>query len=535
MMLKAIQFLKNIFSKPYSISPKVILGHKYLKKNHDIEIIRRLKHRITITPIDDTRDYIFTKQFLLHINKNHEIILRQFLISRLLDLSFEKAILKYFGSKKSSFLYPLPKIWQNLLTDEGIKVSRFSSLYFFCYSLAWFFYGIFYSLELFFFALKESLFLKSRITGNYSFFYKLNQLNFSSDENSSIISEFISKKLVSPNDTLLHDYKFSENRQHHSSHSSYLKYIFISNISSISLIPILFKIFWISFIAFLLLITGRKYPMLMVHAEIEGIFADYSFRKARPDYIFFHNINYAYKPLWVVIAEHYGACSTLYYYSSNIFSFDNFYHAGMQTMNWQQIYTWSNDQKTYLDNATLNSCVTRIVGPIKFFYNDPSTDLVLDGNNKKLLVGIFDVQPQRNTALTSLGFENNYYSYNTSKKFIADIVKIFEGHPVDIIFKRKRDTRLADPRYVNFIKKLSKQKNFIEVNPSIDPEDIIQTVDLVISMPHTSTALIGIKNKKPSMFYDSTGRLSDSPYNDVEIISSTKSLEDWVNKVIDSK
>ena len=105
----------------------------------------------------------------------------------------------------------------------------------------------------------------------------------------------------------------------------------------------------------------------------------------------------------------------------------------------------------------------------------------------------------------------------------------------NLIIKRKRESILADRRYLNLIKAYSSDNSLIEADTIHAPEDLILYSDIVISMPYTSTALIAQSQKKPSVFYDSTGMLFDSPYNDLPIISSIKSLEDWVNKVIDSK
>ena len=86
----------------------------------------------------------------------------------------------------------------------------------------------------------------------------------------------------------------------------------------------------------------------------------------------------------------------------------------------------------------------------------------------------------------------------------------------------------SNKRYLNLIKNNSLASKIIEADPLHAPEDLIPYADLVISMPYTSTALVARHLKKPSVFYDATGRLTDSLYNDVEIISSQSSLESWM-------
>jgi len=525
-MTKVIRQIKNYFFPPFSSKKNIIQGHKKLKKNKKEKLIRSLKNDLSTLKVIETssKSSIF------------ELQIRQFLISRLLGISFERALLGYVGSGRKFFLYPLPKPWRSKFYDYNISISPFSGLYYYSYCISWFIYGLVSTLGLFAESLKNSYINPVKKHNHFSFFVNLNDLNFASYQNQSLINNFIDEGFFRDNEIIFHDNKSSIKHTYNGHQIDPLRFPFLLQLSFFDHVEIFLKLSILLFNSVVTAFFGKTQNLLMFKFLSEEIFAEKSFQKKCPNFIFFHNTDYCFKPLWVYSAEKYGSISILYYYSSNIISFDNFDHVGIATMNWKKILVWSNGQKKYLEKALNRNTSFEIRPPIKFFYHKTRKDprSYFDKNKKNIL--IFDVQPHRLLALTTLGFENDYYSYQNSKKFINDIVALKnQNNNFNLIIKRKRESILADRRYLNLIKAYSSDNSLIEADTIHAPEDLILYSDIVISMPYTSTGLIAQSQKKPSVFYDSTGMLFDSPYNDLPIISSIKSLEDWVNKVIDSK
>ena len=104
-----------------------------------------------------------------------------------------------------------------------------------------------------------------------------------------------------------------------------------------------------------------------------------------------------------------------------------------------------------------------------------------------------------------------------------------------MLWKRKRTLgAMAHPRYRYFSERLSEQEHVVLVDPDISAFRVIESSYAVISMPFTSTALIARALGKPSIYYDSTGRLQrdDRAAHGIEIISGPEELKDWLSKVL---
>ena len=522
-MKKLLRYFKDSFYPPYSHNANVVRGHKKLKKQKKEKFIKQIKDDLSNAKVLPTNDK----------SSIFEIQIKQFLISRLLGISFEKAILSHIGSKKP-FLYPLPKMWRLKLKNYDISVSFFSGIYFTLFCFAWFIFGLLSSFLLFYESAKNSLISSKNIHQSFSFFSNLYDINFANHKKKSLINTFIDAGHLESAETILIDNSNVAEFDYQSHNIRYLRFPFLDHKSFFDHIEIAFKFLALIFYSVSLSLIGKMYHLLMFKFLVEDLFAEKSFKKNCPNYLFFHNTDYCYKPLWVYSAERFGACSVLYYYSSNIISFDEYDHVGISSMNWNKILVWSIDHKKYLERAMQFKASLEIHPPLKFFYHESDQDPKSYFHNNKKNVLIFDVQPQRSLALSKLGFQNNYYSYQNSKKFINDIILLTNQNNFNLIIKRKRNTVLADKRYLNLIKNKSFAYDLIEADPLHSPEDLIPYADLVISMPYTSTALIARHLKKTSVFYDATGTLIDSLYNDVEIISSQSSLGAWMIKAVNN-
>ena len=69
----------------------------------------------------------------------------------------------------------------------------------------------------------------------------------------------------------------------------------------------------------------------------------------------------------------------------------------------------------------------------------------------------------------------------------------------------------------------------IFVDPSIPAEEIIKESVAVISMPFTSTAILGKMMNKPSIYYDPVGVIEkdDRAAHGLEVLSTKQELNEW--------
>lgn len=97
--------------------------------------------------------------------------------------------------------------------------------------------------------------------------------------------------------------------------------------------------------------------------------------------------------------------------------------------------------------------------------------------------------------------------------------------------KRKVNKRFVSRTY--FSKRgLITKKHFIEINPDISARKLIEESDAVLSIPFTSTALIGMEKGKPSIYYDPSGTVMHRCKTDVPIMKTKENLLKWCQEIV---
>jgi hypothetical protein len=94
--------------------------------------------------------------------------------------------------------------------------------------------------------------------------------------------------------------------------------------------------------------------------------------------------------------------------------------------------------------------------------------------------------------------------------------------------------KLRNRRYTRVIDELSSSAHFAPIDPDTAATRVIERCAAVISMPFTSTALLGRQLGKPSAFYDPGGvvQKDDRAAHGIEILSGPEELRAWVRAVI---
>jgi polysaccharide biosynthesis PFTS motif protein len=131
-----------------------------------------------------------------------------------------------------------------------------------------------------------------------------------------------------------------------------------------------------------------------------------------------------------------------------------------------------------------------------------------------------------------LGQSNGYNTPRIVNQFLTDIADTLLERNYTILFKRKRNIgNLVHKKYFNFAEKLSNKKDFITVDPGIDAIRLIEKSAAVISMPFTSTAILGKELGKPSIFYDPFGQIQkdDRASHGIKVIVGKEELKEWLD------
>jgi polysaccharide biosynthesis PFTS motif protein len=200
-------------------------------------------------------------------------------------------------------------------------------------------------------------------------------------------------------------------------------------------------------------------------------------------------------------------------------------------MSWPRYLVWDEYQANFVHRCIDNQKEVNVVGSIWF-----SSDLAQLTNIPSKAVAVFDVQPVRDSFYSLLALDFDYYTPQVVNKFLMDIKDVLSDSSCLMALKRKREVgTLAHPKYRLCINALDKTKNFLNINSEIDASTLIESCNVVISLPFTSTALLGHYAGKPSIYYDPLGLLQsdDRAAHGIPIIQGKDMLRAWINEVLE--
>ena len=453
-----------------------------------------------------------------------EILLRQLLLKSYANFSTE--IFRSLGSGKSPSL-PIPQVWADSLESSGIKLNRFGS------KLALAKLSVICSLK----GIAKTLILllqyklKDHPGKPYVVFLGLNSNNLpvtGKKKSYDIISWYKQSQIKKTEvKKIWAQINYIGNSNLH--HVMYSRIIFprITKISNY------FKFLIKSVKSIFSLICGLAsgkwwYGFLFEESVLFNYVSVFSQQDLARDY-FFNNSNWFIKPLWTYEVERKGLEVSLYYYSTNIESIIFFGHEradtyGLKIMKWNNIIVWDKQQMEYLKKYSPNAHY-KIAGIIDFSDSAKLFQIPSQGYN----IAIFDVTPARPTKFTSLGVAiAPYYSEKLAIQFFMDIKTSLNDSNINLLWKQKR---IVGRRFISkgFINKRGCiiNKSFVTVVPEISARRLIDKCDAVISMPFTSTAILGKKLGKPSIFYDASSSINTNESHDIPVLKSKDELKSW--------
>ena len=167
------------------------------------------------------------------------------------------------------------------------------------------------------------------------------------------------------------------------------------------------------------------------------------------------------------------------------------------------------------------------VGPIWFSSCEGIIDIPINS------ISAFDITPVRPTRYMLLGADSEYYVSKTVNQFLEDVYLVLENNNIFMAHKRKRKNERAHKGYLQNIKKLKEQSNYIEINFNLDATTVVKHTKACISMPFTSTALIAKYEGKPSIYYDTSGIIqkNDRAAHGIPVLVNIDELQKWVEGI----
>lgn len=514
-------------------------GYEKLKKQNRLNRISIIVSEISQTNLNINAAF-FSKSIYGNGINSAEKIIRQYLIKNILDDKFNEQLL-ISVSKNRFLVYPLPRLWQKIIENNGFKIKKYAS------SLLWYKYV---SMQL----LKGYLMIIRNIAGYFIyretessdirssiFFTNLTKSNISRKYNETndydVFSWFIKNqnRLGINFDTIYHLVPNSKDLLFDGIKISYNPRIIprINNIYKFSkFFKSSFDIFFRSLVDYF---RGYWWNCIILVESISSIRVRLSSSNEIAKSYYFSNSNWIYRPLWTYEAETKGAEVALYFYSTNCKSFEttegnNTYFRGYNSMNWSKYLVWDNHQLNFIKEAIDNESQIVVVGPI--WFQDSCKNFEIPHNS--LTIAVFDVQPLRNSSYQKLALYPEYYTSINAIGFLKDISNLIKENGYVMIWKKKRDIgEFINKEFRNFTQNLVETNDIVIVDPEISAFRVIEKCTAVISMPFTSTAVIAKTMGKPSIYYDPFGMIlkDDKASHEIQIITGINELNEWISNL----
>ena len=510
-----------------------------LKRSGDVDRIAKVKQALTDHRLN-LASHGFSPTIMGQGAEVGEIVIRQYLLVRAGGLELNHALLLALGKKDGRVVFYLPKEWRDILEQHGFKVAHFrSSVLWKLYICAVWLYGVLQIIKIAFAG------MRSRQDTNHKpkhhvFFADLGPSNLPQEGNGSQSHDVVSWYLQwSGRAAGIKEVRHTVSKA---------RPVIVGGVEVLPTKKVLPKlaggravakyVLWglrASIIAAFDCFRGRWWHALLLNQAALAA----QFRAQPADFFaqeyLFHNSSLIYRPLWTYEAERCGSAITFYFYSCNCEGFkrsDGYPQLGYgwKAMNWPHYLVWDDCQADFVRRAVGIEANVSIVGPI-WFQSSAAAMPRFDSMG----VAIFDVTPMRQSRYSILGVDYEYYIPGICERFLSHISDATSHLDVVMLWKRKRKIgAMAHPRYRYFSERLSEQEHVVLVDPDISPFRVIESSCAVISMPFTSTALVARALGKPSIYYDSTGRLQrdDRAAHGIEIISGPEELEVWLSKVL---
>ncbi len=522
----------NFFYKKYSnfFLKKIIYGYRKIKLKKNSQIFSLLN--------DDLTKYNFNKinyqNFFFGDNyENINKSINQKMLKEIAGYRLQKFIL-FFLSINFKLCYPLTIDWIRILEKNNIKVNKFASIILWRLFLI---YKIFITFKLLVSVIVYNFLSKNNDSKNQFYYF----FNLSKDNIPKTNKEYLNYGIFDSvnfieNTNILnlkHDlanYGFKNDKIN----VEYSKFFFLPNQRIIFNIKIIIWFVINFFVSIYGLFFSWKYPFLFNDCLLAYIIKNVRKKDLAYNY-FFNQSAHIYKPYWTYIAEKRNCRIIFYFYSTNIIelSSNNMNipdYLGWKSISWNNFYFWNNNQKNYIQKF-INNFNYKITGPINFLPTIKNNHLQI----KEKYVLVFDIRPSRLRLYSFLGKPFDFYTASNTIKFINDIYEITKKHKIKLIIKQKRllagGNKLEDPRYYNFLKKISRN---LDVNIYYGSEgdglnDIIKNSLISVSMPYTSTAIISKNINYNTIYYDPTGKLRNDKIitNDVLTINTKDNLIEY--------
>jgi|APSaa5957512535_1039671.scaffolds.fasta_scaffold12417_3 polysaccharide biosynthesis PFTS motif protein len=172
-----------------------------------------------------------------------------------------------------------------------------------------------------------------------------------------------------------------------------------------------------------------------------------------------------------------------------------------------EIFIWLSGYKDMLRRDGL-TIMTKVAPPM--LWQMPKSAKLSVSRNNQFQITIFAVTPFSDEWLSKKGLDDTYYSYETMKLFIDDIIHVAHDLEInamckiDIVHKFKREPSTEhNMSYINHVDRMSSvHQNLHNANYNSSIFDVLSETDVAVVIPFSSVSYVADWCGIPSIFYD---------------------------------
>ena len=512
----------------------IIRGYNRLKLEDQLGLPRQVSTEILESHFDKISDNA-SRNIFFEAKGSAERAVRQYAFARLCNPTRISRELAYSRGVRSAMILPLPRAWQSVLVDHGIRLNHLRC------SLAWHVGVVRYLGRgiLMIVHLLVMLVLAQRKklpSERYVYFAELGQENvpqlLTGAKSYDICSWYASWEGKNGQAAIIkHNVHCEPSRTGSGMLTEYGEPPYLLLRGWINLLRFSGWGLVATSVALFDLLRGHWWHALMLGEAARAKAVQLCKTEDLALEYLFHNSGVGYRPLWTYDAEKRGARVICYHYSTfeqpkmkNGYSTQKY---DFGAANWPLYLVWDKYQANQYWREIGPEANVAVVGPI--WFSDAPDDVRIPEDS----IGVFNVDPWRIGLHLPISTIGNYAADHPdfNARFLEDIQQVLTEHSLTMAWKKKRDIgerlRKAD-RQVH--KKLATKKNVVVIPPSISAIRLVDACQGTISIPFTSTALFRREEKMPSIYYDPTGWIQrdDRGAHGIPIVVGIDELRQWV-------
>jgi len=530
-----MSFIPRLFSSSFRKRSRLralIRGYAQLKRERRIGLGRRIKSALADHQLSGIAER--SSPLILGASAdNSEHVVRQYLFERHVSTAMNRAILYALGNK-SAVAFALPKVWQQVLIECGLRVDTMRS------SLAWQ-----WILLLHFgrnmLSMAQTLMLILLVQrqplpqGRYAYFDGLSAGNLPPLDNTGCSYDICS--WYAQWDGRIRDIEAIRHNVQQAAPVTYglrieaipASFLLLRGVNNIA--SLLAWCVMATLLSVLDLLRGRWWHALMLAEAMRAKAVSLCPAEVLAADYLFHFSGTMYRPMWTYEAERKGARIICYFYST-------FEQAKLDTgyesqkfewggASWPLYLVWDTYQEAQLRRDMGDEPEIRVVGPIWFSASPVQFEIPVRS------VAVFDVEAHRLAAHFPFTTGGDYIAAHPdfSQRFLRDVRQVLAEHGLTMAFKKKRDIgRRGSKQYTRLVQEISAEDNVVIAAANVSALQLIENCIGIISMPFTSTALYLRERNIPSAYYDPTGWIQrdDRAAHGIPILVGISELRDWV-------